>query len=86
MKAHYRGWRLQNEHLRVLTESRIALTFLGLQHGQFSLKEFEAMIRICGPSLKSLHLGGSFVVGDGSVSSLMVKNCPQLESYFAPEV
>jgi hypothetical protein len=83
LEAHYRGWRLQNDHLRVLAESRVALSCLGMQFGQFSISEFSPAIRLLGSTLSTLNLSGSIIAG-GNVASLIVQNCPNLKSFFAP--
>ncbi len=82
LEAHYRGWRLQNEHLRVIAQSRLVLTKVRLSYGQFSLEEFELMMVAIGSSLKSLNLRGSFI-GGGSASTVIVRHAPALVSFFA---
>ncbi len=82
IEAHMRGWLLQNEHLRVLTDAgnapMTALTDLSLQYGRFDGKSLEGMMMVRGRELTRLDLRGCFVAGSVNVCAVVAKFCPCL--------
>jgi hypothetical protein len=81
IEAHPRGWRLQNEHLRTLTQATTlgSLSQLSLCYGQFDGATLEPLLQLRGSLLTRLSLEGCFVAGKVGVCALVAKYCMNLE-------